>query len=189
MRDAVRRHPSVPVSDLDHLPEPRPIADLLDLMERLAVRCGAVDDAMQATAQFVEAFGLAVELRVPRMPDKDEELARMLEAAREGPTFSTEEVFESLERSRARSERLDARYRRHLAAGRTTEAAHMLVPGGECMLSWTADVAVTTSQQDRHFHAYAVSTHGTVQCTSSDEGLAMLGAVMRLHRYRGLWVR
>lgn len=177
------------MSGVDDMPDLRSVDELLDLMGRLATACGTEADPARAAALFEEAYRLALELRVPRMPDTDEDLARMIDEAREGATFTTDEVFAHLRESQARSDRLRTRYRKHLASGRTADAARMLVPGDECMLPWTGDVAVTTSARGGRSIAYAVSTRGTAACTSRDEGLAALGAIMRLHRHRDLWMR
>lgn len=172
----------------DGFPDLRSIPDLLDLMEEVAARCEAAIDASRAPELFEEALRLGVEIRVPRMPDTDDELKRMLDAAREGPTFTTEEVLAHLAEARSRSDLLRRRFHKHLTYGRAAEAARMLAPGDDSMLSWERDATLATTYDGMHL-ATVTSAHGSATCRSRNEGLAMLGVVMRLHAQRELWIR
>ncbi len=112
----------------------------------------------------------------------------MLDAARKGPTYTTDEVFAHLEEARTRSELLRARLRDHLTCGRTTDAARMLSPGPDAMISWERDATIST-RRDGGWFATATSACGDATCRAGDEGLATLGVVMRLHALRDLWLR
>lgn len=173
----------------DDLHDIRPIPELLRIMERIAVECEAGVEAVRMPRMFVEALHLCLEIRVPRMPDTDAELERMLKEASVGETFTTEEVIEHLARSQKHSEAQRAVFRVHLASGSTAEAARMLMPGPDQMIRWERDIAVEEGTNDDRRLTIARQNGRTVECRADDAGLAMLGVAMRMHAWTDTWKR
>jgi hypothetical protein len=99
-------------------------SDISDLM----TRCGSQTGHDTVRGIFDRALSALLEIRVPRMPDTAEELQAMIEEGRNGPTFSTEEVFAHLDRTRRDFARFLKCYRADLAAGRWQRAAEALMP-------------------------------------------------------------
>lgn len=171
------------------LREIRSVPELLDLMERLAAECGERVDATRSTELFEEAVRLTVEIRVPRMPGTDEELARMLRDAARGPTYTMEEVSAHLDACRRRSDEQRREFRSRLSSGRWRDAAAMLQPGEDPMISWESHADVTVHAIGQGHEATVRRGDTVVDCTAQDPGLAVLGVVMRMHRWRNLWMR
>lgn len=172
----------------------RPEAEIMREMEAVAIECetGPSEDRDDARKPFDRALRLMLEMRVPRMPETDAELAAMLDEARGGDTYTTEQVFEHLEASGRRFARLRAEYDLHLSSGSWLEAARMLLPAdGDRLVGWNerfrVDVAGGTG--DAGFTATAQLSDGLVACTSPAEGTALLGAIMRAHSWRAAWHR
>lgn len=116
------------IEDDADFPELRSTAELLDAMKSLAERCAATVEKRDVATLLDEGLSLMLEIRVPRMPETEEELAEMLDTATDGPTYSTEEVMERMRESGAAFQAFLERYRADVDACIWTSAATRLLP-------------------------------------------------------------
>lgn len=161
-------------------------------MTALATRCEtAIDDSGNAE-MLNEALSLMLEIRVPRMPDTAAELQEMLAEAQNGPTFSSEEVWENLRRHSALFGAFLETYRQAISDGEWEMAVRMLLPHGHAgSPRWTgASIETTVIQSNGLSTATIVRRDDTVAGRSQTAALALVGAIMLAHiAWRETWWR
>jgi predicted transcriptional regulator len=174
-------------------PELRSLDELLDAMRGLAEACSTTTEPEQARALFDEGLSMMLEIRVPRMPETEEELAAMLAEARDGPTFTTEEVMERMEASGAAFQTFLGRYRADVEGGVWTSAATRLLPsrtsGGP---EWSGGRVVNKVElaEDGSGRTTLTRDGSKVTCAARIGGLSILGAVMLAHvEWHSVWKR
>jgi len=168
----------------DGIQDVRAVAEVKAEMLAIADRCEGHDPEDRDLGMMAErGLSLVLELRVPRMPDSDEELAAMLARSEDGPTYSSDEVFERLREHSATFGRFLARFRTMVAEGDLEGAARCLGPeGGEGSLEWRGPQASIGIEREGSVATATVSRDRKQEiCTSRRDGAALLGAVMRCH--------
>lgn len=178
---------------IDELPELREVDALISDARDLAQRCALDQPADQVAAMLESGLSIMLELRVPRMPEDPADLAFMLDAAMDGPTYSTEQVMEHLRTSGdAFSMYLD-RFRRDVACESWTSAATMLLPSkSPGAPAWGGGPIVNRIALTESGGGTVTLKRGddSVECSSPIGGLAILGAVMLAHaEWEVIWRR
>jgi len=174
-------------------PELRSIDVLLVEAGGLSEGCReGLSDLAMAEA-FGQALSIMLELRVPRMPDTEEEWAGILTDATEGPTASSEDVFKALEaHSRMFADTLK-RYRETVNHHEWMRAVSMLLSNGEDrLISWNGHHVVLEDDGTRctaTVNAPDGSQTVHTMSATSEEGAA-LAMLLDIHRVdRGVWRR
>lgn len=168
------------------LPNVRPIPVVLSDMADIAAACGDPVDDADAAALFGRSLSLLLELRVPRMPDTEEELREMLASDGDAPSHSTEEAFRLLDAHRAIFTAFLERFRSLVAQGRWEDAAMQLMPQSEG-IAWK-DASCTLVVEGRR----AVVTRGDgrrIQSSATGR-MSALAAIMQAHiAWPDIWRR
>jgi hypothetical protein len=171
-------------------PEVRPIAEVLASMEAIRLRCGRPMSDDDRKRDFDDALGLLLELRIPRMPDTDEELAEMLLSSSDGPTYTTEEVFERLDAHQRTFSRYLSKYRAAVAEGRLAEAARALLPAVDGGIRWEAGPYAVDMSGEGARSTMRNGQGERVEGEGVDDATALLAAIMAAHvAWRDAWWR
>lgn len=177
----------------DEMPELRSIPDLIEEMRVMAECCSNTLDPNMAKGIFEQCLSIMLEIRVPRMPETDEELAEMLASSESGPTFTTEEVIEHMRRGAKDFETFMEAFNRDIQGGFWTSAATRLLPsargGGP---QWSGDRIVNKVELADDGSGRTTLTKGAskVQCSAYIGGLSILGAIMLAHvEWHSIWKR
>lgn len=119
----------VPWQAGDDLPGVRPIAEIKHAMADIAARCHDVDDDVAAAAIFEEALRLMLEIRIPRMPDTQDELADILRRSSEdaGGVDSTM-AFDTIRKQGREFSVFLEEFRHAVAIRRWEDATNLLLP-------------------------------------------------------------
>lgn len=174
-------------------PAVRSERDVLAAMRLLAQRCGEATSSTDPRPFFEEGLSLMLEIRVPRMPDTDEELAAMIDEAHEGPFLSADEAFERLREHSASFEAWLKHHRDLVDRGAWNCAGSGLAPSHDPgSPRWHGTPCLLSIRMDGEGGGSAVMRHdgATVEASSPIAGLAMLGAIMLAHdAWHEVWRR
>lgn len=176
------------------IPDVRPIGEIVALMRDLSDRAEAAVDDEGAADMFGEGLSLMLEIRVPREPDTDEELAAMLnDRMEEGPTFTMEEVEQHLMENRIAFTIFLERFDAAIASGVWNTAGTMLLPSkGSGAQEWGDGPYVPNVAMAADGSAVTTIRHGEAEVSGSSRiaGLSVLAAVMKAHvEWKGIWLR
>jgi hypothetical protein len=134
----------------DGFPDLRDVDVLLGEAAALADACREGIDGDGLGRAYETALSIMLELRVPRMPESDDEWADVLRDAMDGPTFSSEEVYASLKAHGDRFERSLKAFRHAVGIHDWTTAEALLIGRhGEPLISWNDHTAEIAADQHR----------------------------------------
>jgi hypothetical protein len=166
-------------------PDVRPVREIREIMRGMADDCegGAVADVPEV---FRQALSLMLEMRVPRMPDTEDDLRRMLDdaVADTRPGMSGEDVMAEMREHGVVFQRFLADYREALSVEDWAQAAEMLTPGNDYgAVSWEAGpYGCETETVGTHTRFTIERADGeVVVAVADDEGLARLAGLLRAH--------
>lgn len=158
-----------------------------DLVEKCET--GARED--EKPAMFEEALSLMLEIRVPRMPDTEKELSRMLREAENGPTLTTEEVWANLDVHARRFQTWLCQYRHMIERRSWQEAANALAPSKTPGApKWHGKQCRLLTSDGGEAEAAIIRGDNKIEETAPEPELAVLGAVLRAHtEWYDIWRR
>lgn len=168
--------------DTQGYPDVRPIDAVVCDMETIAIACE--NDAQLPTAdQFERALSLILELRVPRVPNTNEQLIDLLQQPDDEPSLDTKEVFRRLQIHANEFSVFLASYRAVISSSDWDAAVQHLTPTGISGAPAWEGAACRIQVRPNGDRTIAEIDDGNrqVQCISPVPALATLGAVMRAH--------
>lgn len=190
--------------------EVRSEAEIIKAFRDLAEECEKRSNPEDIPDRFQEAYVLMLEARVPRMPDSQEELQEMLDAAINDPRPSVpaEEAFASIKAGLDARLSFKGRFDAQIAAEAFESAAMMLAPCKGC----TGPGFYGRIAEDFGYYRLTMDTHGyddglyqggpgcvihhpissgggpMVKAFAPTPGLAMLAAILKAHaEWHELW--
>lgn len=180
------------MEDMD-MPDLRSIDVLLCEAESLSERYREGLSDQEMTESFEQALSIMLELRVPRMPETEEEWAGILKDAMDGPTASSEEVFAALTARSGLFANALKRYRESVNDHEWMRAVSMLLANGEDrLISWNGHHVVLEDDGTRctaTVNAPDGSQTVHTMSATSEEGAA-LAMLLDIHRVdREVWRR
>lgn len=165
--------------DMD-IPSPRPSIVVQTRMLELAQACETGIDETKALHQ--EVISLILELRVPRMPESDQDLARMLERAGRGPFVDAKTALERIRSHGRMFEDFLAMHRALCDHDDWNGAAEMLLPGRDAhegAPDWPDGIQFQTWERENTHVTLLHDESHVVEGRASVRSLSILAAILK----------